>query len=828
MRFETLLALSDHLGKPLGQSYERQQLFAGKIGSGPQAGWDWAPIYLSSQLQDTEFGTLLNIADQELKSWSECARIHYASFNYPVPDEFPFGVSTASAWVFERTFSPSLIFNWNTKGFATATRSPEARVVTASGTAALPVLYIVPDDPKTRAMRRLMQLLEKAKASAAAATKEPEKDALPVDPELAASNTGSGYFARLGDPVLVRVARNVLLYQVLGDGTPFETPAAPHSPPARARSELVTNLLVAEATPWIQEILSKSPNPQAKDDNQESAGLRSAMLKSNLSVPQLAELIAKPELQGQRLSPLKTDIIMEESRLRQIADQAEPLETELRDVEAKAEAEFRRRCRDLSGTISPVPEGLECSYKSSSGLTSTHLPNSYAGRLAVLEAHDTALRSEAEAATGKLKRDYQALQQLFDQVRLAEALGAKLRERTSLSGDLDSVLAKVLQVTATSGSRSSIQTPSVVLSQNVVETQSVGGHNIDGIPWEVEVGRAASMPHIHWVGERPTVVMPLEQSRDSAVVTRTLVTGEAKAPGPGPTLLKSLRLDGPPDSFLERLSRTGDLPGPNEELLGRARVCDCDIYVERMDSNTSAVVRSGPPLAVSTVFGDSALIDDLSRTNLDGSVLFVDFPLERVTAIGEGARRAAGDGRAADNLLEHSIEVAKRLFARGVKSLGQVLQLRTASDLPVTVAAEYPASRTPLLNLLNERPSWNRASVVGRQAADADTVPLVEVRFSEQGRGNLKAMRVFVHDGAGVPVSADGDGAALASREIVASLTSKGTAPDVREAVKQIADRMYRESKDAQSVDIFLDSVDKFALELPPLDSSHVQIASRE
>ena len=34
--------------------------------------------YLSSQLQDSEFGTLLNIADQELKSWSECSRVRNA------------------------------------------------------------------------------------------------------------------------------------------------------------------------------------------------------------------------------------------------------------------------------------------------------------------------------------------------------------------------------------------------------------------------------------------------------------------------------------------------------------------------------------------------------------------------------------------------------------------------------------------------------------------------------------------------------------------------------------------------------------------------------
>jgi hypothetical protein len=80
LRFETFAVLARAVTDELDQSYERGYMFAGKLTSGPYSYRDWAPSYLSASLIDTEFGALLNITDQILKSWSEAGGIEYLYF----------------------------------------------------------------------------------------------------------------------------------------------------------------------------------------------------------------------------------------------------------------------------------------------------------------------------------------------------------------------------------------------------------------------------------------------------------------------------------------------------------------------------------------------------------------------------------------------------------------------------------------------------------------------------------------------------------------------------------------------------------------------------
>ena len=77
LRFETFALLADVDARELAQSYERTTPFAGKLRAGDYANADWAPIYLSDPLIDSEFGALLNITDQMLKSWSSAGDIDY-------------------------------------------------------------------------------------------------------------------------------------------------------------------------------------------------------------------------------------------------------------------------------------------------------------------------------------------------------------------------------------------------------------------------------------------------------------------------------------------------------------------------------------------------------------------------------------------------------------------------------------------------------------------------------------------------------------------------------------------------------------------------------
>jgi hypothetical protein len=65
LRLESLRALTAAGNFELAQSFERNSIVAGHENEG-----DWAPIYLSAGIVDTEVGSVLDIADQLLKSWS--------------------------------------------------------------------------------------------------------------------------------------------------------------------------------------------------------------------------------------------------------------------------------------------------------------------------------------------------------------------------------------------------------------------------------------------------------------------------------------------------------------------------------------------------------------------------------------------------------------------------------------------------------------------------------------------------------------------------------------------------------------------------------------
>jgi hypothetical protein len=136
LRAETILALAATQENELGQSYERTAPFAGRLDSGDQSGRDWAPVYLSRDLFNSEFGSLLNITDQMLKGWSEAGTIRYVNFNYSPPAAFPFPQG-----VKEFLKAKELTFNWNTTGVGAVVDFPQARVFTILRTGSLPVSY---------------------------------------------------------------------------------------------------------------------------------------------------------------------------------------------------------------------------------------------------------------------------------------------------------------------------------------------------------------------------------------------------------------------------------------------------------------------------------------------------------------------------------------------------------------------------------------------------------------------------------------------------------------------------------------------------------------
>lgn len=179
MRQETLCLLACTDEDQLAQSYERTSLFAGK----QTGGKDFAPIYLSDELWHTEYGNILNVTDQMLKSWSENGMIDYVDFHYPKPVYWAF-----NAGVSKDLGVSQLTYNWNTQGagYMVEDDSDPYCIYALNRTGALPVSYIPGDS-------------------------EGVSD---NDPVYLAEQQAYDFFSNLSSPELVKVVQYVAMYQI--------------------------------------------------------------------------------------------------------------------------------------------------------------------------------------------------------------------------------------------------------------------------------------------------------------------------------------------------------------------------------------------------------------------------------------------------------------------------------------------------------------------------------------------------------------------------------------------------------------------------------------
>lgn len=194
LRIETLTLLADaQQGQQgmLAQSYERNHAFAGRI----EDGKDWAPILLSPELRDTEYGSLLNITDQLLKGWSNHGETLYVNFDYPAPRHWPFIAPLSQALK-----ANALTYNWNTKGVGYTIDFGNVSILAINRSGSLPVSYI-PDGMGRRVTREVDR----------------------------AQETGYNYFSGLSDPNLVRVVQYAAMYQIF---SAFDIARSPEPIPA--------------------------------------------------------------------------------------------------------------------------------------------------------------------------------------------------------------------------------------------------------------------------------------------------------------------------------------------------------------------------------------------------------------------------------------------------------------------------------------------------------------------------------------------------------------------------------------------------------------------
>lgn len=181
LRAEMVVLVASTNKNQLSQSYERTSLFAGKMADS----WDWAPAYLSPELINTEYGSLMNIADQMLKSWTQHGQVRYQNFHYPDPVRFPFDRA-----LIDELQARSLLFNWNTSGVGSVVELGPLQLYAINRTGALPVIYR-PDDEQG----------------------EPDEIQGNVDAVKQAEEVGYQFFATQSDPILVRVVQYTALYQ---------------------------------------------------------------------------------------------------------------------------------------------------------------------------------------------------------------------------------------------------------------------------------------------------------------------------------------------------------------------------------------------------------------------------------------------------------------------------------------------------------------------------------------------------------------------------------------------------------------------------------------
>jgi hypothetical protein len=212
LRVETLILLADVQQGQAGelkQSYERNHTFAGRI----EGGRDWAPILLSPELRDTEYGSLLNVTDQLLKGWSNNGETQYINFAYPPPTRWAFPAALPNA-----LNAAELTYNWNTKGAGYTVSFGNHSVLALNRSGALPVSYI----PEGMAAK-------------------------PTRAVTAAEDTAYDFFAGQSDANLVRVVQYAALYQIFSafDIARSRTPLPADPYPDRLLKSL-TDRLAAE------------------------------------------------------------------------------------------------------------------------------------------------------------------------------------------------------------------------------------------------------------------------------------------------------------------------------------------------------------------------------------------------------------------------------------------------------------------------------------------------------------------------------------------------------------------------------------------------------
>lgn len=622
LRFETYLAFKAAPSTELAQSYERKRIFAGKIKDGPLAGWDWAPILLSPQLQDGEMGTLLNMADQILKSWSEHGDVDYYSFIYPKPERYPFDDKRASDFFADKFRTQSLRFNWNTEDFATQLQAPEADYLTVERTGALRLLY----EPGDSVLELFADVGTTAEQKAMAALLKKLRSDVRED---AASKAEDARDLFVGDPVLARVVQNVILFQTVQN---FIV-AGIGKPPA-SRSERVAQQLHIEATKWVTELAKDEWQALSPSTRAEVTGY---LRRSGTTPLQLAEAIANPEYAQDRLIA-RGKQLAKRSKLADVAYE------ERRTVLMKqGSIAFARACTQVHGTIEDSDDGRGCKYNGPKDEKPGTRPEfeKHKSIVAQVKALDDAYNTSAAT----FKADAAKISQDFNNFGEALKVG-ELLAKESPSAALDGILERVEKAGAAIEAVGSIRTPSVVLSQSVRKPadadgwdengpQPIGGHSLNLRPRLARISASASKARLAVKGDTVQLELPASQAGNAEQLLVDLTKSSVPAL---PRTMETALGETPSDSVLSAIRSLVENASGQEQatVLRMLEECgNCDAVVRQAADGSVAVARKGPPTKLRLVAGKGLVVEELSSPPVPKSTMFSGFDVESVGHFGK-------------------------------------------------------------------------------------------------------------------------------------------------------------------------------------------------
>ena len=462
LRFETFCILLREKDRELQQSYERNNLFSGRLAGGPYHGRDWAPILLSRSLIDTEFGALLNITDQFLKSWSEAGAVKYLYFDYPLrpdPEKFVFGAKRLDEMVKRETQRGAVLFNWNTAGAAVSIRDTKWNVLAAGRTSALPVTYgagsLADSEKLTKEQMRKLQDWE---------------------------DEAYSYFATRRDPNLARVVSYTLIYQSFQGarrGAVLESPEP--TIPARAKA-VAAVALEAERLLAAMEIDKEAPPKEISPVDalnilfSGKPNLELFYSKHNSNRSSLAVILADPRGGQSKLADALANII------------GHPVDM------GSLEGEYNAELGALAQTENELQGPVKTWLKQHPSL----MANSQVDVETIMLSFPPDLQRRVRAVKAE-KEALKAFRERLDAFGDAEELSEKLNRVVGRSMPADpEIVRSAYEAENASEPDGRIKTPSIVVSSidQGGGTDGVGGHNLTAKTLQIVVDPSATVARV--------------------------------------------------------------------------------------------------------------------------------------------------------------------------------------------------------------------------------------------------------------------------------------------------------------------------------------------